>query len=78
MKIQEYLTSAIQNIQTLIRYGSNPKKAMAARMVAAKTAIIKAITPAVAMATNDVLWHRNSGFVQFFKEHESEKCAYPL
>lgn len=31
MKIQEYLTCAIQNIQTLIRYGSKPQKAVAVR-----------------------------------------------
>ena len=54
MKIQEYLTCAIQNIQTLIRYGSRPQKAVAARVKArqmvkdvAKTAIMSPIKAAL-------------------------------
>lgn len=42
MKIQEYLTCAIQNIQTLIRNGSKPQKAVATRIKAAQVAISKA------------------------------------
>jgi transposase len=42
MKIQEYLTCAIQNIQILIRYGSKPQKAVAARINAEQMATSKA------------------------------------
>lgn len=42
MKIQEYLTCVIQNIQTLIRYGSKPQKAVAARQKAVQMTIEKA------------------------------------
>jgi len=38
MKIQEYLTCAIQNIQILIRYGSKPRKAVAAKIKAEQPA----------------------------------------
>ena len=38
MKIQEYLTCAIQNIQTLIKHGSRPKKAAVARVKASQMA----------------------------------------
>lgn len=44
MKIQEYLICAIQNIQTLIRHGSKPQKAIAARQKAVQMAIEKAQT----------------------------------
>ena len=59
MKIQEYLTCAIQNIQTLIKHGTRPKKAMAARVKAIH------IAPEVAKAEfmpqiKAVLWSLNS------------------
>jgi hypothetical protein len=73
MKIQEYLVCAIQNIQTLIRHGSKPKKALAAKMVTVKTTITKVITPVV-MATKDVLWHLNSSV--FSKNITSAKIVF--
>ncbi len=51
MRIQEYLTCAIQNIQTLIKHVFKPKKGIAARVLAIKTASIKALSPLIA-ATN--------------------------
>jgi hypothetical protein len=70
MKIQEYLTCALQNIQALIRYGSKPQKAVAARVKA------RQIAPEVAKATimsaiEAVLWPLNIISGLFFKEHES-------
>lgn len=66
MKIQEHLTCAIQNIQTLIKYGSKPQKAMAARVNArqittkrAKTTIIPPI--------NAALWSGNLNASLFSK-----------
>lgn len=47
MKIQEYLTCAIQNIQTLISQGSKPKKAMALRMKIVSAITTKAISPII-------------------------------
>jgi transposase len=47
VKIQEYLTCAVQNIQVLVRYGYNPKKGMAMMAEQVKEGIIKAIKPAV-------------------------------
>ena len=44
MKIQEYLTCAIQNIQTLIRYGSKPQKAVAVRIKAEELVVTKVNT----------------------------------
>lgn len=47
MKIQEYLTCTIQNIQTLIKYGSKPQKAVAARVKARQIATKAAKTTIV-------------------------------
>ena len=33
MRIQEYLTAAIQNIQILMKYGTDPRKAMSVAKV---------------------------------------------
>ena len=66
MKIQEYLTCAIQNIQTLIKHGTRPKKAMAARVKAIH------IAPEVAKAEfmpqiKAVLWSLNTNYGLFFQ-----------
>jgi transposase len=61
MKIQEYLTCAIQNIQTLIRHGSKPKPAVAVEIK------IKHIEETKAKSTNispidAVFWPLNLNF----------------
>jgi len=61
MKIQEYLTCAIQNIQTLIRYGAKPKKAIALRMKLVTNIITKAISPAIS-PENGQFWGIKAGF----------------
>lgn len=48
MKIQEYLTCVIQNIQTLIRYGSKPQKVVAVRMKAEELVVTKVKTAILA------------------------------
>ncbi len=55
MKIQEYLTCAIQNIQTLIRHESKPKKTVSTRIKVVETATSKAIT-AIMTQVEAVLW----------------------
>jgi transposase len=79
MKIQEYLTCAIQNIQTLIRHGSKPKKAVAVRMMAVKESLTK-VTYHFLTAENDILLHAASNYGLFFKEHKTVKycCAHPV
>ena len=66
MKIQEYLTCAIQNIQTLIKYGSKPQKAVAARVkarqIATNTAKMAIIPP-----RNAALWALNMNIGLFFQ-----------
>lgn len=47
MKIQEYLTCTIQNIQTLIRHGVKPRKTMDLRLELVPVIITKAISPAI-------------------------------
>jgi len=42
MRIQEYLTCAIQNMQVLIAYASKPRKAVAARMPDIQRTVVKA------------------------------------
>lgn len=66
MKIQEYLTCAIQNIQTLIRHGSKPQKVAVARLKA------KQMAPATAIMSQieAILWPSDLNFRLFFKEHE--------
>lgn len=54
MKIQEYLTCAIQNIQTLIKCGSKPKKVVAVKITAVKEALIN-VRSDVKTALNDAL-----------------------
>ena len=43
MRIQEYLTCAIQNMQVLIAYSSKPRKAAAARMPVVQRTVVKAL-----------------------------------
>jgi transposase len=64
MKIQEYLTCAIQNIQTLIRNGSKPQKAAAARVKVEKMPIVKVETAVIAKI-EAVLWLSNINFGLF-------------
>jgi hypothetical protein len=47
MKIQEYLTCAIQNIQTLIKHGVKPPKAVVVSMKVAQRTITKAISAVI-------------------------------
>lgn len=47
MRIQEYLTCAIQNIQILIKYLTTPKKSIAARALAVKASFMEAISPLI-------------------------------
>lgn len=66
MKIQEYLTCAIQNIQTLIKYGSKPQKAMAARVNARQIATKRAKTTIIP-PINAALWFVNLNASHFFQ-----------
>jgi hypothetical protein len=66
MKIQEYLTCAIQNIQTLIRHGSKPQKAVAARVKAMQMATAKAKT-AIMSQTGAVLCPLKLNFKPIFQ-----------
>jgi hypothetical protein len=66
MKIQEYLTCAIQNIQTLIRHGSKPQKAVAARVKAMQMATAKAKT-AIMSQIGAVLWPLKLNFKPIFQ-----------
>jgi hypothetical protein len=45
VKIQEYLTCAIQNIQVLVKYGYSPKKGLAMTMEQTKERVAKIIQP---------------------------------
>ena len=45
MRIQEYLTCAIQNMQVLIAHASKPKKAAAARLLIVQRTVVKAFRP---------------------------------
>jgi hypothetical protein len=47
MRIQEYLTCAIQNIQILIKYLTTPKKSIAAKALAVKASFMEAISPLI-------------------------------
>ncbi len=51
MRIQEYLTCAIQNIHVLIKHLATPKKSIAAKALAVKTAFMEALSPLI-MAIN--------------------------
>jgi len=66
MKIQEYLTCAIQNIQTLIKYGSRPQKAVAARVKARKMSP-KTVKTAHISPINAALWSFNLNVGLFFQ-----------
>jgi transposase/uncharacterized protein (UPF0179 family) len=48
MKIQEYLTCAIQNIQVLIKHADKPKKSVAAKVATLNTAFREHISPFIA------------------------------
>jgi transposase/uncharacterized protein (UPF0179 family) len=56
MRIQEYLTCAIQNIQVLVKYGVLPKKPVAMALSPVKNALTKVINLAFAAMNN--LIHR--------------------
>jgi transposase len=56
MRIQEYLTCAIQNIQVLVNYGTMPKRPLAMALNPAKEAITKATNLAFVSMSN--LIHR--------------------
>ena len=47
MRIQEYLTCAIQNIQILIKYLTTPKKSIAAKALAVNASFMEAISPLI-------------------------------
>jgi transposase len=66
MKIQEYLTCAIQNIQTLIRYGSKPQKAVAAMAKVRQVVIEVAKTTIISLLKTD-LWLLNMSSGAFFQ-----------
>ena len=66
MKIQEYLTCAIQNIQTLIRHGSKPSKATELRMKLVPAIITKAILP-IARPENGLLGDIKADFGLYFQ-----------
>jgi len=51
MRVQEYLTCAIQNIQVLIAYVAKPQKAVAARMIAMQRTTVKAFGAIIASST---------------------------
>ncbi|MBI5043279.1 MAG: hypothetical protein HZC10_05515 [Nitrospirae bacterium] len=52
MRIQEYLTCAIQNIHVLIKHLTTPKKSIAAKALAVKTAFMEALSPLIAAMSN--------------------------
>jgi len=56
MRIQEYLTCAIQNIQVLVKYGSMPKRPLAMALNPVKKALTKA-TNAVFVSMSNLI-HR--------------------
>jgi transposase len=66
MKIQEYLTCAIQNIQTLIKQTNKPKKAVAARVKARKM-VLEAAETAIMSQIEAVLRPLNMNFRLFFQ-----------
>ncbi len=45
MRIQEYLTCAIQNIHVLIKYLTAPKKRIVAKALAVKTVFMEELSP---------------------------------
>ena len=45
MKIQEYLTCAIQNIQALVQHGYNPKRSLVMAMEKTKETVTRTIKP---------------------------------
>ena len=57
MRIQEYLTCAIQNIQVLVAHASKPRKAAAARLLVVQRSAIKAFGPLRLRAT--LGWNRD-------------------
>ena len=64
MKIQEYLTCAIQNIQTLVRNRSKPQKAAAVRLKVERMPIVK-IKTAITAKIEAVLWSSKMNFGWF-------------
>ena len=55
MRVQEYLTCAIQNIQVLIAYADKPKKAVAAKMIAMQRTTVKAFGSIIASSIPGLL-----------------------
>ena len=70
MKIQEYLTCAIQNIQTLIRQGSRPPKAVAAIIKVVQRTVTKAVSRVI-RSENVLLLRKKLSLDCVFKEHDS-------
>jgi len=66
IKIQEYLTCAIQNIQTLIKCGSKPKKSVAVKMATIREALTK-VTSNVITAFNGALRRITPDYGLFFQ-----------
>ncbi len=66
IKIQEYLTCAIQNIQTLIRHGSKPQKTVAA-IVKARQKLKEVAKTAIKSPIEAVIWPLNMNFKLFFQ-----------
>jgi hypothetical protein len=52
MRIQEYLTCAIQNIHVLIKHLATPKKSIAAKALAVKTDFMEALSPLIVAMSN--------------------------
>jgi transposase len=66
MKIQEYLTCAIQNIQTLIKHGARPTKAVAVSMKVVQRTVTKAIS-AIIMHAKVPYWNKTPIFGPYFQ-----------
>lgn len=72
VKIQEYLTCAIQNIQVLVKYGYRPKKGLAMVMEQVKergTMVIRPVlnsikpyTERIQQCTNEIVLNRLMSF----------------
>ncbi|MBI3600828.1 MAG: transposase [Nitrospinae bacterium] len=72
VKIQEYLTCAIQNIQVLVKHGYSPKKGLAMAMEKAKERVtrginhilnsIKRCIQRIQQCANEILLNRLIGF----------------
>ena len=66
MKIQEYLTCAIQNIQTLIKHGTKPKRAVAASMNVVEKIVTRAVSTVIS-PKNAPYWNKTPVFGLYFQ-----------